>query len=118
MLPTATPSVGSDSDDSPDRSRSILRQVQPNGVPADNAAIGEPTMANLTVAIELYKRLREHGIASMPDFHSSTRGLGPRSLLHDRKEVWFAFRTTAAALELGSLFNRERHVMDVTINLR
>jgi len=77
-----------------------------------------PGMANLIAAIELYKRLREHRMASMPDFHSSTRGLGPRSLLHDRKEIRFTLRTTAATLELGSLFDRERHVMDITVNLR
>ena len=43
---------------------------------------------------------------------------GPRSLLHDREEIGFAFRTTAATLELGSLLDRERHVMYVAVNLR
>ena len=47
-----------------------------------------------------------------------TCGLGARSLLHDSKKIWLALRTTAATLELGSLFDRERHVMYVAVNLR
>jgi hypothetical protein len=57
-------------------------------------------------------------MAGMLVFYSSTCGLATRSLLDDRKEIWFALRTTAATLELGSLFDRERHVMDITVNLR
>ena len=67
-------------------------------------------VGNLIVARDLYKRLQ--------NFHSSTCSLGPRPLLHHRKEIWFALRTTAATLELGSLLDRERHVMYVAINLR
>jgi len=57
-------------------------------------------------------------MAGMLVFYSSTCGLGTRSLLDDRKEIWFALRTTAATLELGSLLDRKRHVMYVAINLR
>ena len=75
----------------------------------------KPGVGNLIVAMELYKRLHELGMLA---FYSSACGLNPRSLLHDRKEIWFALRTTAATLELGSLFDRERHMMNVAINLR
>ena len=78
----------------------------------------KPGFGNLIVAMELSKRLHELGMVGMLAFYSSTCGLSSRSLLHDRKEIWFALRTTATTLELGSLFDRERHVMNVAINLR
>ena len=77
---------------------------------AEAGALEEPGVGNLIVARDLSKRLQ--------NFHSSTCSLGPRPLLHHRKEIWFALRTTAATLELGSLLDRERHVMYVAINLR
>ena len=59
-----------------------------------------------------------HLTVRIPRFNSITCGLGARSLLHDRKEIRLTLRTTAATLELGSLFDSERHVMYVAINLR
>jgi hypothetical protein len=48
---------------------------------------------------------------------SSTPGLTCASTIDDRVEVGFGLRTATAALELGSLLDRKRHVMDVTVNL-
>ena len=52
------------------------------------------------------------------EFHSNACRLGPGSLLHDRKEICLALRTTAATIELGSLFDRKRHMMYIAVNLR
>ena len=82
------------------------------------ARVSQASASDLIVAMELYKRRQEHRMMGLPIFYSSACGLAPRSLLHDREEIRFAFRTTAATLELGSLLDRERHVMYVAVNLR
>jgi hypothetical protein len=38
-------------------------------------------------------------------------------LLHDREEIFRTPRATAAAFEVGPLFDRKRHVMYVAVNL-
>jgi hypothetical protein len=40
------------------------------------------------------------------------------SCIHDCLKVCLALRATAATLELGSLLDRKRHMMDVAVNLR
>jgi len=51
-------------------------------------------------------------------FSRSSAGWLPRtSSLHDREEVFRAPRATAAALKVGPLFDRKRHMMNVTVNV-
>ena len=49
---------------------------------------------------------------------SSICRLGRPATLRDRKKVCLAPRTAAATLKVGPLFNRKRHVVDVTFDLR
>lgn len=100
------------------RLRKISGQVRANGGPAEASALEELGVGDLIVAMDVYKRRQEHRTVGMLVFYSSTCGLGPRSLFHDCKQIWFALRTTAATLELGPLLDRERHVMYISINLR
>jgi len=54
--------------------------------------------------------VRRHG--------SNTRRLTGASAIYDCVEVRFALGATAAALEVGSLLDRKRHVVDVAVDLR
>ena len=51
-------------------------------------------------------------------YHSSPYSLARTSPLHDRNEICLALCTTAAPFKMRSLFDRKRHVVDVTVNLR
>ena len=48
---------------------------------------------------------------------SSASRLPRTSSLNDRKEVFRALCATAAAFEVGPLFDCKRHVVDVAVNL-
>jgi hypothetical protein len=70
----------------------------------------------------------ERSRSSVPAYHSKglhvachrsdTRWLTGTSTIHNRVEVGFGLGTTTAALEVGSLLDRKRHVVDVAVNLR
>ena len=49
---------------------------------------------------------------------SDTRMLTGTSTINNCVEVGFGPGTTTAALEVGSLLDRKRHVVDVAVNLR
>src|SRR5262249_47274673 len=66
--------------------------------PRDIAKIGQLFLAGLLV-------------------YSNARRLGCRPLLHHGEEVFRALCATAAAFKVGALFDRKRHVVDVTVNL-
>ena len=49
---------------------------------------------------------------------SNTRRLTGTSTIYNRVEVGFGLGTTTATLEVRSLLDRKRHVVDVAVNLR
>jgi hypothetical protein len=49
---------------------------------------------------------------------STARRLDRTSSIDNRNEISLVLCTTAAALELGSLLDRKRHMMDVPVDLR
>ena len=71
---------------------------------------------------------REGPMASRPRRHSkglhvachrsNTRRLTGTSTIYNRVEVGFGLGTTTATLEVRSLLDRKRHVVDVAVNLR
>jgi hypothetical protein len=66
-----------------------------------------------TKKLDLLRTLRiAHLVAAF------ARRLGRGSLIQDRNQVRLALGATAAAFKMGALFDREGHMVDITINLR